>query len=150
MAQKDTVISEPRAQEGFLAGKARFIIGGLVIVAAVAFLMFRGYQSSAVYYLTVDELKAKGPAIYGEDVRLAAVVDKSSVDWDAKNLVLRFNVVQGSETIPVVYNGVVPDTFNLAESVVVEGEYTSEGIFQAHTLFVQCPSKYETKLKGQQ
>jgi len=35
----------------------------------------------------------------------------------------------------------------MSESIVVEGKYTSEGVLEAHTLFVQCPSKYEAELK---
>jgi cytochrome c-type biogenesis protein CcmE len=32
------------------------------------------------------------------------------------------------------------------ESVVVEGEYSPDGVFQADTLVVQCPSKYEARV----
>ena len=128
-------------------GKSKFIIGGLLIVGAIALLSLQAFQTSATYYLTIEELLTKGPEIYDQNVRLAAVVDKSTVEWDAKNLILKFDAIEGVQTVPVVYTGVVPDTFDLSESVVLEGKYTAEGIFEAHTLFVQCPSKYEAELE---
>ena len=39
------------------------------------------------------------------------------------------------------------DSFNLADSVVVEGTYNPDGSVTAHNLFVQCPSKYEAQVK---
>ena len=130
--------------------RLRTIIGGLVILAAIAFLVFRGVQSSAVYYLTVEELRAKSSAVYGQTVRLAGALDKDSIERDDRNLIYRFNVLGEGEALPVVYTGIVPDTFGVGEGVVVEGEVTPEGIFRAHTLFVQCPSKYEAELRGTQ
>jgi cytochrome c-type biogenesis protein CcmE len=128
--------------------KVRFIVGGLIILAATIFLVLRSYRSSAVYYLTVEELRAKGPALYGQTVRLAGALDKDSIERDDGNLIYRFDVLGEGEPLPVVYTGLVPDTFGLGKGVVVEGEYTPEGVFHAHTLFVQCPSKYEAELEG--
>jgi cytochrome c-type biogenesis protein CcmE len=126
----------------------RFIVGGLVILAAITFLVLRGVRSSAVYYLTVDELRAKGPAIYGQNVRLAGTLDSDSIERDDEGLCYRFTLLGTGEALPVVYTGIVPDTFGLGKGVVVEGVYTPQGVFHAHTLFVQCPSKYEAELEG--
>jgi cytochrome c-type biogenesis protein CcmE len=58
---------------------------------------------------------------------------------------LRFTIVdlEGDENLPVVYQGVVPDTFRVGNEVVIEGQLNSDGIFQADTLMPKCPSKYE-------
>jgi len=66
-------------------------------------------------------------------------------------MTVRFNVVQGERVMPVVYSfarNPVPDTLEQGESVVAEGRLGEDGIFYAHTLFVQCPSKYEAEIKG--
>lgn len=151
MAQTSTIADQAGLRQGLLSGKAKFIVGGLLIVAAIAFLAVRSFQSSAVYYLTIDELNAKGQAVLGRDVRLAGTLDKSSIQWDHANMTVRFNVVQGEQVMPVVYSfakNPVPDTLEQGESVVAEGRLGEDGIFYAHTLFVQCPSKYEAKVKG--
>ncbi|MBI2845290.1 MAG: cytochrome c maturation protein CcmE [Chloroflexi bacterium] len=125
----------------------RFLIGGAIVAAAILFLITSALQTSGVYYLEVDELLAKGPAAYDQAVRLNGVVDKSTIQWEPSTLTLRFNMVKGDQAIPVIYNDVPPDTFYEGESAVVEGIYGGDGIFRADTLFVRCPSKYESVIQ---
>jgi len=126
--------------------KYRFLAGGGVIVAVVGLLLLTSMRSSTVYYLTVGELKSQVPEIYGERVRVAGHIDRDSVDWVLGSSTLSFDVVEGKETLPVFYEGIVPDAFAQSETVVVEGEYSPDGVFQADTLVVQCPSKYEARV----
>jgi cytochrome c-type biogenesis protein CcmE len=126
--------------------KYRFLAGGGVIVAVVALLLLTSMRSSTVYYLTVEELNSQVPEIYGQRVRVAGLVDRDSVDWALGSAALSFTMVEGELTMPVTYEGVVPDAFAQSETVVVEGEYSPDGVFQADTLVVQCPSKYEARV----
>jgi cytochrome c-type biogenesis protein CcmE len=48
--------------------------------------------------------------------------------------------------LPITYEGIVPDAFAQSDAVVVEGEYSPDGVFHADTLVVQCPSKYEARV----
>ena len=128
----------------------RFLIGGLIIVAAIAFMSFRSFQANATYYVTSDELMQKvqaGQVTAGKTVRLAGNIDKGSVKWDASKLALQFNATNKEVAVPVKYTGPLPDSFNMADSVVVEGTYNVDGSVTAHNLFVQCLSKYETEIK---
>jgi len=126
--------------------KYRFLAGGLIIVSVVLLLFGTSLRSSTVYYLTVGELLSQGAAADGQRVRIAGLVDRESVDWEPGSSVLRFNLVEGEGTLPVVYEGRVPDAFAQADSAVVEGELSPEGVFVADSLVVQCPSKYEAQL----
>ena len=47
--------------------------------------------------------------------------------------------------MPVVYTGIIPDTFTAGAEVTVEGHLESSGVFQANTIFANCPSKYEAE-----
>lgn len=132
---------------GLLAGRKKFMIGGIIIIAAIVFLVMMGFRSSQMFYLTPGELQAKAPTLYGEDVRLAGTIDKRSVEWSPENMTLKFDVFEGRDVVPVVYEGPKPDTFDLAEGVTVEGVYHRDGVFEARNLLLQCPSKYEAKLE---
>ena len=55
----------------------------------------------------------------------------------------RSRVTDGSQTIPVTYRGVIPDTFTDSVDVVVEGRYNRDGTFVATTLLAKCASRYE-------
>jgi len=41
-------------------GSLKFILGGGLILVAIVYLIFSSTQASAEYFMTVDELKAKG------------------------------------------------------------------------------------------
>ena len=125
-----------------LAGK-KFILGGIVILAMVGFLVASGLQSTSVYYLTVNEARTQLRPGGTQVVRINGVADLKSVKWDAQNLNLAFDIVEGDRRLPVLYHGVMPDTFQQSESVVVEGTLSTAGVFDARTLLVKCPSRYE-------
>ena len=126
--------------------KYRFLAGGAIIAVVVLALIVSNLRSSGVYYLSVDELYSQVPSIYGQRVRVAGLVDRQSVDWELGSSTLRFSVAEGETKMPVIYEGLVPDAFAQSDAVVVEGEYSPDGIFRADTLVVQCPSKYEGKV----
>ena len=86
---------------------------------------------------------AVGDAFYGRQVRISGTVHKESIDWNPKTMILKFHIADGADMFPVEYTGVIPDTFHHSETVVAEGKYTPAGVFEATTLLVKCPSKYE-------
>ncbi len=124
--------------------KKKFLIGGIIIFLAISYLGFIGFQSSAIYYYEVSELLEQGSSVYGENVRVNGQVAPGSVEQEAQGRILRFTMIdiEGEESLPVVYQGVVPDTFKVGNEVVTEGQFNPDGIFQAHTLMPKCPSKY--------
>ncbi|MCL4459186.1 MAG: cytochrome c maturation protein CcmE [Chloroflexi bacterium] len=121
----------------------KFLIGGLIIALAIAYLIFTAMRGGTAYYITVSELKSKGHSIYGEPVRLLGRVVDGTIERDAKNLMVKFRVAEGGEQVPVVYKGVPPDAFTDGADVVLEGKYTASGTFEANTILAKCPSKYE-------
>jgi cytochrome c-type biogenesis protein CcmE len=58
---------------------------------------------------------------------------------------MRFHLkdIDGSETVPVVYRGSVPDLFQAGRQVYMRGELQN-GVFVAEpdSLVTKCPSKY--------
>ena len=122
--------------------KKRFLIGGIIIFLAIGYLGYIGFQSSATYYYTISELTEQESSIYGENVRVKGQVAPGSVEQEAVGRELKFTIIDGEESLPVVYRGVIPDTFKVGNEVVIEGQLNSAGIFQAYTLMAKCPSKY--------
>ena len=115
-----------------------------MVLAAIAYLGYIGFSSSATYYYTVSELIEQGNSVIDQNVRVNGQVLTGSVEQEAAGRILRFSIVStdGKETVPVVYQGVVPDAFTEGNDVVIEGYLDSAGIFNAHTLLQKCPSKY--------
>lgn len=96
-----------------------------------------------MYYLRVDELLAKGPEVYGQKVRVTGIVLDGTIDYRPKDLLLTFELAGEKRTLPVWYNGVVPDTFAAGREGVVEGRLGEDGVFVAELIMVKCPSRYE-------
>ncbi len=121
----------------------KYILGGSALLGVIAFVLFSSFQSNTVYYYTLPELYAQQTELTGRTVRVNAPLDKTSIENDQKNLILKFNLVEGEQVLPVVYRGVAPDTMSSGESVVAEGKLDGNGVFQADSILVKCPSKYE-------
>ncbi|MFC1939317.1 cytochrome c maturation protein CcmE [Chloroflexota bacterium] len=120
----------------------KFLIGGIILFLAIGYLAFIGFQGAATYYYTVSELIGEGDSVYGENVRVNGRIESGSVEQNTVEGLLKFTITDEEGGLPVVYRGVVPDAFRAGNMVVIEGYIRSDGIFQAHTLMVKCPSKY--------
>ncbi len=119
----------------------KFIVGGAMIVLAVGYLIFSSIGGSAAYYLTVEEVKAKGPS--GRDVRVTGIVLGDTIEWDAQEWILEFKIADDSGTLAVIYHGARPDMLRDGAEAIVEGKYTENDSFEANNLLLKCPSKYE-------
>lgn len=118
-----------------------FAAGAVLIVLSLAYLVYGGIQQGATYWVTVGELRQRA-AHLPPRVRLGGTVAPGSVRWDASHRHLRFVVTDGAQSIPVAYDGVVPDIFSDGRQVVVEGSVDRSGTFAATTLLAKCPTKY--------
>lgn len=126
----------------------RFLIGSMVIVGAIAYLMYVGIRETSSYYLTIKEFLPKKEEYSDVPLRVAGRVQPGSIDYDPKALRLRFHLGEFSEAtaqwVPVDFTGIKPDMFGDGRDVIVEGRYRS-GVLEANQLFTSCPSKYEAK-----
>lgn len=122
--------------------KRKFLIGGGLMMLAVAALLFNGLRGSTMYWYTPAELKAQGAATYDKTVRVAGKVDVGSVQQENAGLVTRFTVTYQEESLPIYYKGVLPSGFKEDIDVTIDGKLSSSGVFQATQILTKCPSKY--------
>ena len=77
------------------------------------------------------------------NVRVAGYVVGESIVWEPRDLHLAFDMTDESGKLSVVYSGARPDMFRDQAEVVVEGKMGQDGVFEARTMLLKCPSKYE-------
>ena len=123
--------------------KPKIIIGVVIIVGALAFLIFSGFEDNASYYLTVSELYAKEDITPNDGVRIHGYVNPETIEWNAEAIEVRFDLFEESDTVKVFYKGVKPDQLADAQQVVAEGHLREDGVFHANKIMLKCPSKYE-------
>jgi cytochrome c-type biogenesis protein CcmE len=120
----------------------RFIVGGAIIALTVAYMVFNAASGSAAFYVTVQEALTQAP-VSQRDVRVSGLIVGDSIVWEPRDLRLEFQIADDSGTLPVVYQGARPDMFRDGAEVVVEGRMSAQGVFEARTMLLKCPSKYE-------
>ena len=124
----------------------KFALGGLVIVAGLAYLLVAGVEQTAATHMTLDVLVGE-EITDGQRIQLGGgTVVEGSIAWDQYRHRPEFLVTNGEHTIKVKYKGsaVLPDTFQDKAQVVLEGRYLADqGLFEAQVIFAKCPSKYE-------
>lgn len=166
-----TATSTIQAGEG---SRLKFILGGFLILAAVVYLIISSTRANAQYFITVDELVAKGDQMLGRDLRLSGAVIGDTVQYDPETLTLTFviahvpgdnaeieaqgglaEVLHKAVTDPnrnrltVRYTGVKPDLLRNEAQAIVTGRMGEDGIFYADELLLKCPTKYEEALPEQ-
>ena len=122
----------------------RFLVGALLISAAVSWLVWAGIRSTSTYYFEMDEFVARKAAHDGEDLRVKGWVRTGSIQWNPQTNELAFDLARqdGTEAVPVAFRGILPDMFAEGREVVVEGRY-GDGRLAAKQVMTSCPSKYE-------
>lgn len=130
--------------------KRAWIFGGAaVIVAVFAWLLFGGLEKNVVFFLTPQELLAKGTDGVGVPVRLGGQVKPGSVKWNAQALDLRFTVTDGAREMQVHSTGAPPQMFRDGMGVVVEGRVGAGGVFEATGLMVKHSNEYRPPKPGE-
>ncbi len=122
--------------------RVSFVLAGLAILAAVAYLVFANTRTTAEFYMTIPQLRSC-TTCGSQAVRVAGFVQQGSIVRNEQTQAMRFVVTDSGQSMPVVYSGVVPDIFKPGVQVVVEG-HLQQGTFHAQTLLAKCPSKFQS------
>ena len=107
----------------------------LVIAVALAVGLSYAAYSLVIHtgadYLTVSELMSQAESLHDQQLRVGGKIVPGSIDWDDKAKVMRFGLTDDRESLAIVYEGIVPDSFKPGTDLVVEGRYRPDGVFEA-------------------
>jgi len=151
----------------------KFLIGGIIMLIAVALLVVTSLKGNAQYYLTVDEL-VSGKVSQGSNVRVSGVVLGDTIQYDPRTLNLSFIVANipgnndeiealggltavlhdaaldpSATRLQVMYNGAKPDLLTDEAQAIMTGSVGEDGVFYAEELLLKCPSRYEEGVPSQ-
>jgi len=152
----------------------KFVIGGFLILGAVVLLIWNATSSTQEFFLTVDELNAKGASIVDKNVRVSGAVIGDTIQYDPTTLTLTFEVAHvpadqaeledegglaealhqavmdpSRARMTVVYVGVKPDLLRHEAQAIVTGQLGTDGFFHAEELLLKCPTRYEEAVPDQ-
>ena len=152
----------------------KFVIGGMLILGAVVFLIWSSTAANAEYFLTIDELNAKGSGVVDKNLRVSGAVIGDSIQYDAQSLTLSFDVAHvpadnlaiesegglaevlhqavmdpSRARMKVVYVGPKPDLLRNEAQAIMTGHMGEDGVFYAEELLLKCPTRYEEAVPEQ-
>ncbi len=70
---------------------SKFIIGGIIILAALAFLFYMTTENS-MFFITVDELYERGDSLIDQSVQITGAVIGESIAYDSETMVVTFTI----------------------------------------------------------
>jgi cytochrome c-type biogenesis protein CcmE len=143
---KDAILEESRPN------RMKFVVGGLIIFAAIIFLVINAMSGTTQLYLTVDEFHAQQSALGGRDLRVSGWVIGDSIKYtqiDDQTSRLEFDIVDdlanpGQRLHIVAMNEPMPDLLQHEAQALVEG-HAQDGAFHSVPggLLLKCPTRYE-------
>jgi cytochrome c-type biogenesis protein CcmE len=129
--------------------RSALVVAVVIIVAAFGFLLYGGIDKNVVFFLTPQELLARGTSAYDVPVRLGGLVAPGSVKWDADKLDLRFVVMDsGGQSVNVHSTGAPPPMFRDNMGVVLEGRYHRNGVFESTNVMIKHSNEYRKPENG--
>lgn len=109
-------------------------VGVIGLIVAVLFLM-NALRSNLVFFLTPTEALAGEKAQpEGRQFRLGGMVQTGSVKKTPGGLKVAFMVTDNSHSIPVHFEGILPDLFREGQGVVAEGVLRDKQFYASKVL----------------
>jgi cytochrome c-type biogenesis protein CcmE len=157
----DKMKNEAKLKRRKSSERLKFVIGGLLILGAVAYLIISNTFSGARYFKMVDDV-VRNPTLIGQSIRLTGAVLGDTIEYDAPTGSLTFTIVH----IPSEYENLaetlhaavtdptrtqlviqmadttMPDLLQHEAQAILTGELGIDGIFYATELNLKCPTRF--------
>ena len=118
-----------------------FVGAGLLALGAAAALVLTAFEDNLVFFYSPSDLVAeKNPP--GRAFRLGGLVEEDSFERLEDGLTFTFRVTDLSHSVPVTYQGILPDLFREGQGVVTEGELDADGVFVAREVLAKHDENY--------
>jgi cytochrome c-type biogenesis protein CcmE len=129
----------------------RLWLAGVVIVAALGFLVFQGLGNATLYFRTADEAVAQRDSLGAKRFRIQGTVVPGTVRQAGNEVA--FTIESKGVTVPVLHQGDPPELFKPGIPVVLEGrfqgnDFASDRIMVKHseTYTAEHPDRVTTSL----
>jgi cytochrome c-type biogenesis protein CcmE len=119
------------------------IAGGVGVLAVAVLLVLFAMKDAIVFFNSPTDVVEKH-VLPGTRIRLGGLVAPGSVSR-GESLAVRFDVTDGNRTIPVTFQGILPDLFREGQGIVAEGTLDGSGVFRADNVLAKHDETYMPK-----
>lgn len=115
---------------------------GIVIAAALGLAAIALNDEIVFFYDPTDIVEGK-KVTAGQKFRIGGLVEDGSVNKN--NTLVSFVVTDGDYSVPVTYDGILPDLFREGQGIIAEGALTADGEFVAQNVLAKHDENYVPK-----
>jgi cytochrome c-type biogenesis protein CcmE len=112
--------------------------GVVLVIGAAATLILNAFNSNLVFFLSPSQIVAKEAPV-NRTFRLGGLVVAGSVKRDG--VAVDFKVTDTAQTVPVHFEGILPDLFKEGKGVVAQGKL-QDGVFVAKEVLAKHDENY--------
>lgn len=112
----------------------------LVVLALIAFFVVQALRDNLVFFYTTTQV-ADGTAAGQKHLRIGGMVQAGSLKRSTNGVDISFNLSDGQTTIPVIYQGSLPDLFKEGKGAVADGSWDGK-LFHATTILAKHDENY--------
>src|SRR5438552_162237 len=105
-----------------------FVLLGLLGMGAGTALVLNAFRDNIVFFFSTTEVATRHPAP-DQRLQIGGLVETGSLKKDGNNVF--FTVTDTAKSLPVHYQGMLPDLFREGQGVVAEGHLGADGVFVA-------------------
>ena len=116
---------------------------GLLMLAAATTLALNAFEDTLVFFYSPTDLidKKTNPK---KQIRVGGLVEERSLLKSDNGLTISFTITDLDNSLPVTFEGALPDLFREGQGVVAEG-YLVDGRFQAKHVLAKHDENYMPK-----
>lgn len=134
-------VARPRAARSGLGERRLLALTVLAVGVVIGWFALQNLTSSAVYYLTPTEAKARQIPT-GTTARLGGQVEAGSLRYEETSRDLRFIITDGVTRVVVIGKGAPPALLREGAGAVVEGFFAPDGSFRATAVIAKHDEVY--------
>jgi cytochrome c-type biogenesis protein CcmE len=117
------------------------VVAGVALLGGAVALVLSAFQQNLVFFHTPTEV-AEGKAPQGRTFRIGGMVEAGSIQRQPDGVTVRFAITDTAKTIPVAYQGPLPDLFKEGKGAVVQGSLGADGLFTASEVLAKHDENY--------
>ena len=117
------------------------IVVGVIGLTVSALFVLNAFRSNLVFFFSPSEV-LEGKAPVDKRFRIGGLVKNGSVRREPNSLKVSFVVTDLRNTLPVAYEGILPDLFREGQGVVVQGRLTPDRQFVASEVLAKHDENY--------
>lgn len=115
-----------------------FLIAGVTLAAGFAMYAFN--QNLMFYFSPTDVKQGKAPV--DKLFRMGGMVVEGTFKKEPESLMVHFDITDYEKTVPVQYEGILPDLFREGQGIISRGKLNAKGVFVAEEVLAKHDENY--------